>query len=309
VIIEMFSQRQERLSGAAPDIFTYDSLPPGLRVQIVRIWDGVLGAGSTWDGRNFIPNTKYDQLTQVIATEFGLFNLCAHKRGETQRDDLVEFFVKATAEQALDMIDLTFGLAPIAHQDRTWKVVHRIKVAPDTAIAELNDRFMQHGVGYAFVNGELLRKDSEHLHREAVVPALNLLQKPGFEGPNEEYRAAHEHYRHGRYKDCLTNCLKAFESTMKGICAQRGWPFQSSDTASTLIKTCLDNGLVPAFLHGHFGALQALLSSGIPTVRNRLGGHGQGPNPVEVPRYIAEYLLHQTATTITLLSEANTALP
>jgi hypothetical protein len=131
-----------------------------------------------------------------------------------------------------------------------------------------------------------------------------LLHGEDFNGANEEYVAAHDHYRHGRYKECLNDCLKAFESTMKTICIKREWTHRETDTAKPLIDTCFANGLLPAFMKAHIGAIRCALESGIPTIRNKLGGHGQGHIPKEVPAFYATYLLHETATTIVFLVQA-----
>jgi len=47
----------------------------------------------------------------------------------------------------------------------------------------------------------------------------------------------------------------------------------------------------------------------VPTLRNTMGGHGQGPKVVTVPPYFAAYALHMTGTTIQFLIEAEKALP
>lgn len=109
------------------------------------------------------------------------------------------------------------------------------------------------------------------------------LQDKSFKGANEEFLKAHEHYRRGRYKECLVDALKAFESTMKTIYSLRGWPTQPTDTAKRLISTCMSNGLFPAYFDSQFSSIRSLLESGVPTVRNKNGGHGQGTAPVAVP--------------------------
>lgn len=154
---------------------------------------------------------------------------------------------------------------------------------------------------------QLIRKDNEILHQEAVLPALRLLYEESFEGANAEYMRAHEHHRHGDQKECLNECLKAFESTMKTICKRRKWAFKDTDTASTLIDVCLKNGLLPSFMQTHLGTIKSALESAIPTVRNKMGGHGQGERAVDVPPYYAEYLLHETGATITFLVNAHKA--
>ena len=66
---------------------------------------------------------------------------------------------------------------------------------------------------------------------------------------------------------------------------------------------------IPAYLQSQITALKSVLESGIPTVRNKLGRHGQGAQQTTVPDYMASYTLHLTATTILLLVEAEKQLP
>ena len=111
---------------------------------------------------------------------------------------------------------------------------------PDQAIEDLNARFLEHGIGYQFVSGAgIVRKDSEFLHKEVLLPTLSLLSDKLYQGAQDEFLKAHEHYRHGRIKECLNECLKAFESTLKTICQIRGWKFQQTDAAKALLdKFC-----------------------------------------------------------------------
>jgi hypothetical protein len=172
----------------------------------------------------------------------------------------------------------------------------------------LNARFREHGVGFQYESGEIIRVDSQLLHNEAVKPALVLLRAREYAGAQAEFLTAHEHYRNGRTKEALTECLKALESVMKAICAKRKWPHAPNATASVLIQVLFDKGLVPSFWSQHFSALRATLESGVPTARNRLGGHGQGTQVTEVPAHLVAYVLHQTASAIVFLAEAERAL-
>jgi hypothetical protein len=150
----------------------------------------------------------------------------------------------------------------------------------------------------------LIRKDNEFLHREVVLPALRLLHEQDFEGANEEYLAAHEHYRHARYKDCLKHCFKAFESAMKAICAKREWTYNENDAAKSLIDTCLKK--VYCRLSWRPTLALSVRRSKVPSppCGTKLGGHGQGAKLKEVPAFYATFLLHETATTIVFLIEA-----
>ena len=75
-----------------------------------------------------------------------------------------------------------------------------------------------------------------------------------------------------------------------------------------LIDIIFAKGLVPDFMQSHFTALRSTLESGVPTVRNKLGGHGQGGTEISVPDSIASYALHLTATNILLLAEADSEM-
>jgi hypothetical protein len=96
---------------------------------------------------------------------------------------------------------------------------------------------------------------------------------------------------------------------MKGICVKRCWAHGANDTAKALIKVLFDNGLVPQFWCQHFTALRATLEAGIPTVRNRPGGHGQGTEVIQVPQHLVAYALHMTASAIVFLAESEKAMP
>lgn len=181
---------------------------------------------------------------------------------------------------------------------------HRIQERADDAIEELNQRFKEHGVGYQFTNGQIIRIDSEFTHTEIVKPALRLLGQKQYAGAQQEFLKAHEHYRKRNAKEALNECLKAFESVMKAICDKRRWNYSKNATAKPLIQVCFDNGLVPSFWQSHYSSLRNLLESSVPTGRNKLSGHGQGTHPEAVPNHLVAYMLNMTASAIVFLAEA-----
>jgi hypothetical protein len=64
---------------------------------------------------------------------------------------------------------------------------------------------------------------------------------------------------------------------------------------------------VPDFWQSALGALRSLLESGVPTGRNRISGHGQGAQQVDVPNHIVSFVLHMTASSIVFLAQADEA--
>jgi hypothetical protein len=307
---ETFSKREKRLNTQGQvDIYRYDEVPKPLRVQVIHIWGGALGPCPGKPDHMYDRPTAADQMWSFIhdqlARELGVFNLGESRDESCQQ--CRDFLLTADTNGALDIIDLSFSAIDRVARHLHYGDVERsgIVTRADDAIEELNHRFREHAVGYQFESGKLVRVDSLYMHAEAVKPALALLLTPGFEGANEEFTKAHDHYRHGRNKEALTDALKAFESTMKIICDRHNWQYPDRPQAKDLIKAIFDNGLISRSLESHFAGLRATLEAGIPTLRNRLSGHGQGGKAVDVPDYIASYGLHLTAANIVMLVEAH----
>jgi len=303
-VFDLFSKRQRRARGEVPDVYVYDTLPHQLRVQIVHIIKDAFGVDNY--GKH---NSKkaYALVKQTLCREYGLFELV--ERPKSDQDSIFSFLLQEqSSERALDVVELCFKVInKVVAVDHSYQNNTVRQIGAGNAVIELNERFQEHGVGFQFESNELIRIDSEFLHSEAVKPALTVLRGSGFQGANEEFLQAHEHYRHGRHKECLVDCLKAFESTMKAICKLRGWTAQPNDTAKSLIDTCFVNGLLPSYLTSQFASLRSVLESGVATVRNKNGGHGQGPDPVVVPEYMSRYALNLTATSVLFLVDAHSA--
>lgn len=313
-IFDLFSKRQKAIRGDAPDVYTYDDLPDALRVQIVHIWSDTLGGDENYyDQYGCGPKVQeaYKFIVDTLCREYGMFQLpTAEKhRGRMYLNELVNYLLQVDdVEKQLDIVELSFRF--IDRLTRKYNYLRKQDVSKDVddAIDELNARFREHGVGFQFVEGEIVRVDSELLHSEAVKPALRLLNEKIFHGAQQEFLSAFEHYRHGKNKEALNDCLKSFESTMKAICDKRKWPYQPNATSKALIQVCFDNDLVPSFWQQQLSSLRSMLESSIPTGRNKLSGHGQGTNPTTVPDYLVAYMLHMTASTLVFLTTAEKRL-
>ena len=294
-IYETFSKRKRRAEQTEPDVYQYDEIPETLRVQVWRIFRKSIGH----------INQPWDYARETIAQELGRTTLANFKNPQ---EDCLSFL---RSEQNVDYwLDLVEILARIIDRILRQFSVHQredggITQEPDDAIEELNGRFGEARLGYQYENGQIVRIDSQLIHAEVTKPALHLLSDPRFKGAEEEFLKAHEHYRVRNYKDCNTNALNAFESTLKTICDLKGWGYNpSKDVASELIKVIRNEKLLPDYLDRSFDQLIATLKSGLPEVRNKAGGHGQGATPRQTPDYIAAYALHLTAANIVLLIRA-----
>jgi hypothetical protein len=299
-VFDLFSKRQKRSRGEVPDVYQYKTIPVELRVQIIHIIRDAFGDPDTY--KNAARN-NYKSIHEALCREYGVFGLVNQYDSDIQA--VANFLLQTPEiEKAIDVVELTFRVIDRIVREKQHQYENR-KLSPDDAIAELNQRFREHGVGYQYESGMMMRIDSQLIHEEIVRPTLSMLSNPMYEGANAEFLSAHAHYRTGKYKECLNDCLKAFESTMKAICTQRGWEFNIGDTSNRLIKIVFEHELIPSFMQSHFTALRSTLEAGVPTVRNRLSGHGQGTEEVTVPESIAAYALHLTASNVLLLTRAN----
>lgn len=313
-IFDIFSKRQKALRGELPDVFRYDKIPIELRTQIIHIWKDAFGNDYGHRGGTGVTFEAYKGIYEILCREYGVFYLIeAYELGQYESNHLKalsDFLMSAKeTERVLDVIELSFRIIDGFTRESDYRYRAQPVITADAAIEELNLRFREHGIGYQYEGRMLIRVDSEMIHSEVIKPVLVFLSAKEYEGANEEFLKAHEHYRHQRYQECLNECLKAFESVMKAICHKRGWQYNQKDTAKTLIDNCFKNRLIPSFLESQFTALRSCLESGVPTVRNKMSGHGQGVQQNVVPDYMAGYLIHLTATSILLLVEAEKRLP
>ncbi len=309
---ELFSKRQKRLRGEVPDVYQYETIPFELRVQVVYIWEDIWGEVNSRSFRRFgDPMHAYESIHKVLARRYGVFRL---GEGSDYDQIVLSFFLRTKeTEKVLDVIEVSFRYIDQMVRNKLNIFISNAKlhgrknpsISPDKAISELNYWFREHGVGYQYESGQIIKIDSQFIHSEAVKPALFMLSDPMYKGANEELLKAHEHYRKKRYKECLNECLKAFESCMKIICGKRGWPYNEKDTANRLIETVFKHALIDSSMTSHFTALISTLKSGVPTVRNDQSAHGQGSEEIIVPEYIAAYILHLTASNILLLVKAD----
>ena len=73
-----------------------------------------------------------------------------------------------------------------------------------------------------------------------------------------------------------------------------------SDTASKLLKQLYDNKVIFSQTESFTNNLNEVLKS-LPTIRNKLGGHGQGLDPQKVHKSYAEFALHLCGSFIVFL--------
>lgn len=288
-IIDLFSKRQEKFKNQSGVNYCYDQLPFQFRQQI---WDIIVDT---------FPESLHEiclSVNKMLCHEYGRNQLCNIGGVYTR----IEVFIvqNYNVNEVLDTIELFFN-------DHLFKDIEGYeKDAPKLkeAIKELNERFNEHNIGYQFQANQIIRQDSMYMHKEVVEPTLALINNIMFAGACDEYLKAQKNYRTGSYKDCLSECLKAFESTMKIIFEKKGWNYdKEKDTVSKLINICFEKKLIPEYMQQHYISLRSLLEHGVPRTRNRNSGHGQGSVIKVVSDSLARYTLNLTGSNIIFLIE------
>lgn len=307
-LFETFSKRLKRkLKGATPDVYCYDEIPQPFRIQVIHIWATAIGpyAPDRYSDPK-IGDSAWTFMHDTLARELGLFQLA---KGNDPFEACQQFLQRAEPLQCLDLIELSFRyIDRVVRKEGQWRWERSgITEPPDEAIAELNARFLEHSLGYQYAGGDIIRVDSAYVHAEIVLPALTLLGHENFRGAEDEFLRAHEHYREGRRKEAVAEAAKAFESTLKTICDRRQWEYPAGATAKPLLDIVIQNGLLPAELGTHFAGLRSALEAGLPTIRNRTSGHGQGAEPVDLPVHLAAFALHLAAANIVFAVESHRA--
>ncbi|MEI2442644.1 hypothetical protein V8V73_18950 [Priestia megaterium] len=274
------------------DVYTYDKIPYKLRVQIIHMLN------RTFEG-NPHQYRIWKDIGERIKLEFGISIFSGHDHQEFIKQLLLE----AKDKDAIDVIDIiSFYMNQMLNKLKASNNEYP-SLLPNirTFISELNFRFKQHQVGYEIVNGQLIRMDNQLVHNEIVKPAIKLLFEEEFESASSEFLQAHEHYRRGEYEEAITDAGRAFESTMKIICDRKEYSYPSNASANKLINILSENEFLPPYLQNSFSHLWNTLSSGLPSIRNRNGTHGQGTEQVQPTDVLANFAINLAASNINFL--------
>lgn len=302
-ITELYSKKNR----PQPDVIQYGTFPRGLRIQLLYIVKDFFSRVTDYNGNSQSENL-WLSINEVLRREHELLRLYDALPSDTWEFIVCSYFMK------LDQVDKQLDFVQLAGRyieycmDGDYECE---EYTPQTALGNINTRLQEHGMGYRYQAGEIIKVPSEFTYELAIQPALVLLHQTGFENAQQEFLSAFEHYKKGptEYEEALTNCLKAVESTIKIIATARGWAFNQNDTAKPLIALVIKEGLVPSYSESFLAGMRNTLESGIPTLRNKLGGHGKGAEARTVDEASMHYGINLTASVILYLVQRHQEMP
>lgn len=265
-----FTKRHENAL-KAKEIRPY--LPLKLRVAIRR----TLKEYSRLAGFDNEENLTFDQTESTLRRYYGEDQLYAYdkedKLAPTNLEGLIESGYPA---RVLDVIEAW------CHNAEPSKVGECEK--------ELNTLFEIHNSPWRIVNGKVFLVDSEYLHNEVVAKTQTLLRENSVAGALEEFTEAVSCLTDRRTKEAVVNAHKSVESLMKTILET-----QEHLTFGRLLGNLIKSGIIPSY-YQEFMVHFEKLALGAVKERNRPGaGHGQGVEPTEVPKSLAEFAVHLAA--------------
>jgi hypothetical protein len=311
-IFETFAHRKRLATREGePDVYTYDSAPHHLRHQIcMALCEGIgqfmLPEDLEW---NHAPNANdiWEEMDKICRKEIHSYLKYVGERDLRSR--FCSYIMQiGDMDDFLSAVEIGCVALSVLKDEYGGTEARGAEQPADRALEEINQRFLQHAVGYQFENRHLIRVDSKLAHAELIKPALQLLTWPLFGKANEEFMLAHKHYRAGVYKDCVTAANRAFESMLKAICDAEKWTYEKGFRAPELVTLVTNNGLFTHDFDRSFASYVAMMKSGLPSVRNDAGGHGEGIAAAAVSVQIARFALNLTASNILFLGESYNAL-
>jgi hypothetical protein len=314
--MDLYSKRATAPEGQ-PGVYTY-ALSERFRNQVVYIWKDAIGyrdqpfsndlQDTLLPQRYNSINARYKKINTILCEELGfdLDGIHPFIDWGNACTTLRSFFMKADTDHALDVIQLMFAEISLAQKDEYYMSNVQPSLRAVDAAQKLNSRFLENAIGFRLEQGKIIRIDSEFLHAEAVEPAMRLMHAQAYKGAFEEFQLAQKYYRQGadHYDDCLTNCLKAMESTLQKIIELRKWDMPGEAKFDNLFTEVRKRGLFPPFLGNHIGDLKKFLQT-VAVIRNEEGAHGLGALPNKVPDHLVAYQIHLTASAIVFLIRAN----
>lgn len=155
--MNLFSRLQD--GGKKPDTLSYD-LPPGLRVQIVQIWEKGFGKDVFYHPG---PGMAYEEIHRVLCEEHQEAQLPqVSPRSLTFRELIAEYFRDvADTPKALDVVQVVFSTMekmlhrPVEMHGCLEDPFSLSRYRAPEIIDELNRRFRENNVGYQYVDGRI----------------------------------------------------------------------------------------------------------------------------------------------------------
>jgi len=148
-VYDIYSKRKKRQENAGhPDVYKYDEIPEGLRIQIIHIWKNAIGTWRTGyhDYSNEPPNNMWIAIHDILCRELGRLTLGEER--DTEFENCCTFLLgESNIDYVLSLIEVSFKMIEVNCSELSDYEKSEAGISQDHegAINELNTRFKEHG--------------------------------------------------------------------------------------------------------------------------------------------------------------------
>jgi len=300
-IKDLFFRRMQFLRGELPEAYSYD-IPRQVRHKIVG---NILDNRIEIEQRGFCQG--YDEMHEFVITLERQFGRSISNESSSS-SKINAFLFSCNTDEFLSSIEVLLAMKLKNLKDRS-DYYDSIKSSLSFLIPEINKIFKIEKIGYEIVSVGIenlpfmvVPFNSNYLYLETIKLPRELLHDAGFEGALQEFGGALQEFRNNEYKDCVLKAAKAYESTLKSILDKCALKYPPDANVPKLIDILLDSGkIAPKYLDDSLKSVWQVLKSGVPTIRNKEAGHGQGLTVKGLQKSYAELALHLSGTYIVFL--------
>jgi len=245
-------------------------LPQRLRVAIRR----VLNQYSRWEGYDSEENITFYKTAETLRTFYGEEQLVAYdNEGKLVPTDIDGLINSGFPGRVFDLIE-------------AWCDHSEASKARDCE-KELNSLFEIYNSPWRIVNATIFLVDSEYLHSEVLAKTQYLLKEHSAFGALEEFQQAVSYLMSGQTKEAIINAHKSVESVMK-TCLETDEHF----TFGKLLEEIIRSGIIPSYYDEFLMNFEKLALGAVKERNLPARGHGQGAEPTQVPKSLAEFAVH-----------------
>lgn len=159
----------------------------------------------------------------------------------------------------------------------------------------INQIFDSRDCSWRIADGDFFKLDADFVGARLAQGAHDALAANRFVGAANEYAKARQHLASGDGKEAVLNAGKSIESVMK---VMTGLPHANADQ---LIKALASQGYFDDLPESMRTGFAEQVMKTLPFLRNKLAGHGQGAEIVDVPIVYGELSLQLAAAFHNLL--------
>lgn len=210
----------------------------------------------------------------------------ASPRQVRRAKNLEQFLMDTYPSEVLDIVEAFFLELEGPEQERLTRAVNEI--------------FREEECPWRFSEGAFFKVDSEFM-AALLATTSDQLRAGSFQGAHDELREARQDLQAGDHKDAILKAGKSMESALKTILGR------SDGNASDLLAAFQASGYLDDLPEELRGMMTKAVLMALPTLRNKLGGHGQGAVVVAVSRPYAELAVHLAGAFLRFIVEKHVA--